>query len=136
MKILEDKWICLWLQVDIILKLACYELKKFVNSQKLVVSLKPKFRYFIFLSFMLYLGSDAVTAQIGFNLFALGHRQNYQDKVYEEIRKVLGIQTSFLIINHESTHVFFYTIKNRFMCSKNRCKICRKLLTKRTVYCL
>ncbi|EJW79489.1 hypothetical protein WUBG_09602, partial [Wuchereria bancrofti] len=35
-------------------------------------------------------GSSAVSIQIGFNLFALGHRQNYQEKVYEEIKDVLG----------------------------------------------
>uniref|UniRef100_A0A1I8EN64 Cytochrome P450 family protein n=1 Tax=Wuchereria bancrofti TaxID=6293 RepID=A0A1I8EN64_WUCBA len=35
-------------------------------------------------------GSNAVSTQVGFNLFALGHRQNYQEKVYEEIKYVLG----------------------------------------------
>uniref|UniRef100_A0AAF5Q696 Cytochrome P450 family protein n=3 Tax=Wuchereria bancrofti TaxID=6293 RepID=A0AAF5Q696_WUCBA len=35
-------------------------------------------------------GSDSVSAQIGFNLFALGHRQHYQEKVYQEIRNVTG----------------------------------------------
>uniref|UniRef100_A0A0R3S6H5 Cytochrome P450 4c3 n=1 Tax=Elaeophora elaphi TaxID=1147741 RepID=A0A0R3S6H5_9BILA len=35
-------------------------------------------------------GSDSVSIQIGFNLFALGHRQHYQEKVYEEIKRVLG----------------------------------------------
>ncbi|KAL3989565.1 Cytochrome P450 family protein [Acanthocheilonema viteae] len=35
-------------------------------------------------------GSNGVSAQIGFNLFALGHRQNYQEKAYEEIKRVLG----------------------------------------------
>lgn len=38
----------------------------------------------------MFLGSDAVTAQIGFNLFALGHRQHFQDKVYHELKDVLG----------------------------------------------
>uniref|UniRef100_A0A0R3RM10 Cytochrome P450 n=1 Tax=Elaeophora elaphi TaxID=1147741 RepID=A0A0R3RM10_9BILA len=35
-------------------------------------------------------GSDATSAQVGFNLFALGHRQHYQEKAYEEIKRVLG----------------------------------------------
>ncbi|MFH4974773.1 hypothetical protein AB6A40_001482 [Gnathostoma spinigerum] len=35
-------------------------------------------------------GSDSMSNQIGFNLYLLGHRQQYQDKVYHEIRKVLG----------------------------------------------
>uniref|UniRef100_A0A914R5N0 Cytochrome P450 n=1 Tax=Parascaris equorum TaxID=6256 RepID=A0A914R5N0_PAREQ len=35
-------------------------------------------------------GSDAVTAQIGFNLFALGHRPEIQDKVYNELKEMFG----------------------------------------------
>ncbi|VDM49582.1 unnamed protein product [Toxocara canis] len=35
-------------------------------------------------------GSDAVTAQIGFNLFALGHRPEIQDKVYSELKEIFG----------------------------------------------
>uniref|UniRef100_A0A915PIK0 Cytochrome P450 n=1 Tax=Setaria digitata TaxID=48799 RepID=A0A915PIK0_9BILA len=34
--------------------------------------------------------SDAVSSQIGFNLFALGNRHHYQENVYEEIKHVLG----------------------------------------------
>ncbi|KAL3986176.1 Cytochrome P450 family protein [Acanthocheilonema viteae] len=35
-------------------------------------------------------GTDSASVQIGLNLFALGHRQHYQDKIYEEIKCVLG----------------------------------------------
>ncbi|EJW72305.1 hypothetical protein WUBG_16788, partial [Wuchereria bancrofti] len=47
-------------------------------------------------------GSDSVSAQIGFNLFALGHRQHYQEKVYQEIRNVTG--ASFITV----FHLFYY----------------------------
>nr|CDQ03471.1 Bm1179, isoform a [Brugia malayi] len=53
-------------------------------------------------------GSNAISNQVSFNLFAVGHRQNYQEKVYEEIKYVLGDTERGITINDVKKLKYLY----------------------------
>uniref|UniRef100_A0A0R3RIY4 Uncharacterized protein n=1 Tax=Elaeophora elaphi TaxID=1147741 RepID=A0A0R3RIY4_9BILA len=54
--------------------------------------------------------SDAVSAQVGVNFFALGHRQHCQEKVYEEIKHVLDETERDITIDDVKSSSIFISV--------------------------